>query len=65
LAVIVSLIGATTTETGLRVTCVIDYNEYKRGINVSDEELRKVNLQKDTFHGEWNYAIVPDSSVKK
>jgi hypothetical protein len=65
LAVIVSLIGATTTETGLRVKCVIDYNEYKRGIDVSDEELRKVNLQKDKFHGEWNYAIVPDSSIKK
>jgi hypothetical protein len=65
LAVIVSLIGATTTETGLRVKCVIDYNEYKRGIDVSDEGLRKVNLQKEDFQGEWNYAIVPDSFVKK
>jgi hypothetical protein len=65
LAVIVSLISATTTETGLRVKCVIGYNEYKRGIDVSGEELRKVNLQKDDFHGEWNYAIVPDSFVKK
>jgi transposase len=65
LAVIVSLIGATTTETGLRVKCVIDYNEYKRGIDVSDEELRKVNLQKDDFHGEWNYAVLPDLFVKK
>jgi hypothetical protein len=65
LAVIVSLIGARTTQTGLRVKCVIDYNEYKRGIEVSDEELREVNLQKDEFHGEWNYSIVPDSLVEK
>jgi hypothetical protein len=63
LAVIVNLIGATTTETGLKVKCVIDYNEYKKGIEVSDEALRKVNLQKDDFHGEWNYAILLVSVV--
>ena len=59
LAVIVSLISATTTATGLTVKCVIDYNEYKKGIEVSDEELEKVNLVKDDFHGDWNYSIVP------
>jgi hypothetical protein len=63
LAVTVSLIGATTTETGLRVKCVIDCNEYKRGIEVSDEELRKVNIQRDDFHGEWNYAVSPNLSI--
>jgi hypothetical protein len=59
LAVIVSLISATTTATGLTVKCVVDYNEYKKGIEVSDEELEKVNLVKDDFHGDWNYSIVP------
>jgi hypothetical protein len=30
-AVIVSLIGATTTQTGLKVKCVVDRNEYRKG----------------------------------
>jgi hypothetical protein len=59
LAVIVNLISATSTETGLTVKCVVDYNEYKKGIEVSDGELAKVNLHKDKFHGDWNYSIVP------
>jgi len=60
LAVIVSLISATTTETGLTVKCVVDYNEYEKGIEVSDEELAKVNIHRDKFHGEWNYSIHPN-----
>jgi hypothetical protein len=24
---------------------------------VSDEELAKVNIENDSFHGEWNYSI--------
>ena len=44
LAVIVSLIGATPTKTGLKVKCVIDRNEYSKGIRVSDYVLAKVNL---------------------
>ena len=59
LAVIVNLISATTTEKGLIVKCVVDYNEYKKGIEVSEEDLAKVNLHKDEFHGEWNYSILP------
>ena len=57
LAVIVNLIGATTTNTGLKVKCVVDYNEYKKGIGVSKKEIEKINLIQDQFHGEWNYYI--------
>jgi len=59
LAVIVNLISSTTTNTGLTVKCVVDYNEYKKGIDVSDEELASVNLFEDDFHGDWNYSILP------
>ena len=62
LAVIVSLIGATTTTTGLTVKCVVDQNEYKKGIKISDSALEKVNLIRDDFHGDWNYSIVPNAS---
>ena len=63
LAVIVNLIGSTKTETGLTVKCVVDQNEYKKGVEVSEEELAKVNLFRDDFHGEWNYSIMPQLSA--
>ncbi|HUJ62671.1 MAG TPA: hypothetical protein VLX92_29415 [Kofleriaceae bacterium] len=30
-----------------------------KGVDVTDEELADVNLIKELFHGEWNYAIAP------
>ena len=54
---IVTLIAATTTREGLRVQCQLDTNSYPTGIEVSDEELACVNIQGDSFHGEWNYTI--------
>lgn len=58
--VIVQLIGATTTETGLAVRCEIDRNLYAKGIEVSDEELQAINITRNAFHGEWNYSIAPN-----
>jgi transposase len=58
--VIVELISATTTKTGLGVECEIDPNIYPKGIKVTDKELKAVNLLKDSFHGEWNYTINPN-----
>lgn len=55
--VIVNLISATTTKTGLKVLCRLDENDYQKGRKISDKELAKVNLQPDEFHGEWNYTI--------
>ena len=57
--VIVQLIGATTTKTGLTVACRIDTNLYPKGVSVSDEEMAAINLTHDDFHGEWNYTISP------
>jgi hypothetical protein len=58
-ATVVNLIGSTRTESGLTVQAVLDENQYQKGIKVSDEELRAVKLEKDDFHGEWNYKIHP------
>ena len=57
--VIVNLIAATTTKTGLKVRCQLDTQLYPKGTVVSDDELAQVNLQPDDFHGEWNYIISP------
>ena len=59
--VIVELIGATTTETGLTVRCELDENAYAKGIVVSDQEMAEINILRDDFHGEWNYTIRPDN----
>jgi hypothetical protein len=60
--VIVQLIAATTTNRGLEVRCELDNATYDTGRKVSDEELAAVNLQRDDFHGEWNYRIRPTIS---
>ena len=57
--VIVNLIGNTTTTTGLIIHAEIDGSLYPTGQKVSDEELARVQLHPDPFHGEWNYAIRP------
>lgn len=58
--VIVQLIGATTTEKGLKVCCEIDGNLYPKGVAVCDEEMQAINITRDEFHGEWNYTIAPN-----
>lgn len=57
--VIVNLIASTTTQTGLKVEAELDTNLYPKGIQVTDEELGKLNIQKAEFHGEWNYTLLP------
>jgi hypothetical protein len=56
---VVNLIAATTTETGLKVACELDRNSYPSGIKVSKEDMARIKLRKDRFHGEWNYTILP------
>ena len=57
--VIVDMISATTTKTGLKVKARIDPRQYKTGRRVSNAELAEVHLNPDKFHGEWNYTITP------
>ena len=57
--VVVNLIAATTTETGLEVACELDHNSYPAGIKVSKGDMAGIRLWRDKFHGEWNYNILP------
>lgn len=56
---VVQLIGNTTTQKGLTIKAKLDEKEYQKGIKVVKEELEKINLVKEGFHGEWNYKIIP------
>jgi Rhodopirellula transposase DDE domain len=57
--VIIDLIAATTTSTGLTVYARLDENDYPKGIKVTAKQLAAVNLTRHAFHGEWNYTIAP------
>jgi DDE family transposase len=59
--VIIDLISATTTKTGLSVRCELDPAGYPKGTTVSDAEMEALNLSRDSFHGEWNYTIRPQN----
>jgi hypothetical protein len=63
--VVVELIGATKTRTGLKVQAELDRNTYPKGIKVSDDQLASAGVRPHKFHGEWNYDIGPKSTTTK
>ncbi|OCX74567.1 ISAzo13 family transposase [Acidithiobacillus thiooxidans] len=58
--VIVNLIAATTTSKGLKVYAAIDPTPYPKGIKVTNAEFATIQIDRDNFHGEWNYVISPN-----
>ena len=56
---IVNLIAETTTAKGLKVTCRLDRRKYPTGRKVTLKEMQQINLERNQFHGEWNYVIKP------
>jgi len=58
---IVNLISRTTTAKGLQVTCRLDRRKYPTGRKVTDDEIKRVNLKRNTFQGDWNYTIHPST----
>ena len=57
--VIVDLIAATTTTTGLTVHCELDTNVYAKGVKVTDADMALLSIQPGTYHPDWNYTISP------
>jgi len=59
--VVVNLIGATTTSTGLTVHAEANTNTYPRGIKITKQEMDAIRpqLKTDAFHGDWNYTLKP------
>jgi hypothetical protein len=57
--VIVNLIAATTTRTGLRVRSELDESRYPAGVTVGEAEMETLHLRPEAFHGEWNYTLLP------
>lgn len=60
---IVSLIGATTTDTGLTVEAVLDTGSYPTGIKISDKAMKALPLTRHQTHGQWNYTLNPSADT--
>ncbi len=55
-------IAATTTYQGLKCTAVLDDRDYPEGAEVPAARIRHLEervLDRDRFHGEWNYTVRP------
>jgi len=56
---VVNLIAKTTTAKGLKVTCRLDRRKYPTGRIITDKDMKLVSVERNTFHGDWNYVIRP------
>ena len=59
LEIVVNLIGATRTNTGLEVHCWLDEDHYDKGRKITDAEMNQLFIKRNAFHGEWNYEFHP------
>lgn len=57
--IVVNLIGSTRTEKGLEVHAWLDKSQYEKSKKISDYCLAEIQIKRNTFHGEWNYQILP------
>jgi len=58
-ATIVKLIANTRTSTGLKVRCILDTGRYPKEVKVSDDQMASIRLKPNSYHGDWNYTILP------
>ena len=59
ITIVINLIGSTRTEEGLEVHAWLDCGQYEKSRKVADAQLSTVRIRRDTFHGDWNYHILP------
>ena len=62
--VVVELIAATTTHTGLKVKAERDESTYETGKKPDSAQMASINLTRDAFHGEWNYTLHPQKPLQ-
>jgi hypothetical protein len=63
--VIVNLVAATTTGTGLRILAEWEQGSFPIGVVVTDDELAAVPLNGHDWHPEWNYDITSPETAGK
>lgn len=56
---VINLISHAGTSKGLSIRAELDASPYPTGKTVSDEEMAKLRITREAFHGEWNYSFSP------
>jgi hypothetical protein len=56
---IINLISNTTNRGGLVVRARLDRRRYPTGKKISAKDFRALQIERDAFHGDWNYVIRP------
>jgi hypothetical protein len=54
---LIGLIGGTTNRGGLVVRADLDRRRYSTGRRCPERKRRELNIERDAFHGGWNYVI--------
>ncbi|GJQ49738.1 transposase [Candidatus Kuenenia stuttgartiensis] len=55
--VMLSLIAGTTTTAGLLVQTILNEKEYQKGIKITDDQMKEININKHSVLPDWNYTI--------
>ena len=61
---VVNLIGNTTNRGGLVVGARLDRRKFPTGRKVSAKDFRALKIERDDFHGDWNYVIRPRKEAR-
>jgi hypothetical protein len=56
---VINLIANTTNRGGLVVRARLDRRRYPTGKKVTPKQLRELKIERDDFHGDWNYVLRP------
>jgi transposase len=62
--VVVNSIAATTTRTGLTVAAELDTGAYPEGVKIGDKQMQALPLDRNPWHGDWNYTLRPDGFAR-
>jgi len=62
---VVNLIGATRTQTGLRVKAMLDPKVYPTGVKISNAAMAQLHVTPHEVHPQWNYTLQPRSPICK
>ena len=56
---VVKLIGSTTTRTGLKIKAKLDLRKYALGEEITEEQMKSIQLERHKVQPELNYTISP------
>lgn len=57
--IMLNYICNTTTQQGLQVNAILNEKKYEKGIKISDDQMKEINIENNELLPQWNYTISP------